>query len=338
VAAGLGVAALVAVTLLPVLFSFELARGRTLSVAAVQADVPGDGTDVLGNHREITRAFSETTVELAESGADVDLVVWSENSTAVDPFKDSETGAAIDRASEAIGVPILVGAMVDSPREKEVLNQGIVWQPDVRGGDRYTKRHPVAYGEYIPFRGSFIPDTYGQLDLIGRDMARGTSVEPLRIAGALVADAICFDVSYDDVIHGQVASGGQLITVQTSNALFIDTAQIDQQFEISRLRAIETGRYVVVAAINGVSGIIAPDGEVVEAAEPRTRAVLVGDVTLADQPTPAVVLGPWTGRAVILVTILASAAALITYRRRARHEHPIPVSGRVPRLQPSSNG
>ena len=49
--------------------------------------------------------------------------------------------------------------------------------------------------------------------------------------------------------------------MQTSNAMFINTAQIDQQFEISRLRAVETGRYVVVAAINGVSGIIAPDGE-----------------------------------------------------------------------------
>ena len=48
--------------------------------------------------------------------------------------------------------------------------------------------------------------------------------------------------------------------MQTSNAMFINTAQIDQQFEISRLRAVETGRYVVVAAINGVSGIVAPDG------------------------------------------------------------------------------
>ena len=188
--------------------------------------------------------------------------MWSENSTAVDPFTDLETRNEITRASDAIGVPILVGGMVDSSREKEVLNQGIVWQPGVGGGDRYTKRHPVPYGEYIPYRGSFIPDTYGQLALIPRDMARGTSLEPLRIAGARVADAICFDVSYDDAIHGQVANGGQLITVQTSNAMFINTAQIDQQFEISRLRAIETGRYVVVAAINGVSGIIAPDGEV----------------------------------------------------------------------------
>lgn len=320
IAAALAVAALVAVTCGPLLATYDIARGRSLTLAAVQADVPGDGTDVLAHHRDITRAFSDATVEFAETGEQVDLVVWSENATAVDPFTDVEARSEITRASNAIGVPILVGAMVDSTREEEVLNQGIVWQPEVGGGDRYTKRHPVPYGEYIPYRGSFIPDTYGQLALIPRDMARGTSLEPLRIAGARVADAICFDVSYDDVIHGQVANGGQLITVQTSNAMFINTAQIDQQFEISRLRAIETGRYVVVAAINGVSGIIAPDGEVVESADPRTRAVIVGEVSLADGLTPAVAMGPWSGRVIVVITFVSIAFVLVTYRRQGRQD------------------
>lgn len=324
-AAILAAAALGIVTCVPSIVSapYDVDGGDTLTIAAVQADVPGDGTDVLAHHRDVTRAFSDLTVDLADSGEQVDLVVWSENSTAVDPFTDVEARGEITRASDAIGVPILVGGMVNSSREKEVLNQGIVWQPGIGGGDRYTKRHPVPYGEYIPYRGSLIPDTYGQLALIPRDMASGTSVEPLRIAGARVADAICFDVAYDDAIHGQVAAGGQLITVQTSNAMFINTAQIDQQFEISRLRAIETGRYVVVAAINGVSGIIAPDGEVIESADPRTRAVLVGDVTLADELTPAVAMGPWPGRVVVSVTIIGLAFIVLTYRR-GQHRPPRP--------------
>ncbi len=333
VAALASIALLVLVTLLPVLVDYDVDRGRTLTVAAVQADVPGDGTDVLAHHRDITRAFSEATVDLAESpdgsGERVDLVVWSENSTAVDPFIDDEARREITAASEAIDVPILVGAMVDSPREKEVLNQGIVWQPEGGGGDRYTKRHPVAYGEYIPYRGSVIPDTYGQLALIPRDMARGTSLQPLRVGGAKVADAICFDVAYDDAVLGQVANGGQLITVQTSNAMFINTAQIDQQFEISRLRAIETGRYVVVAAINGVSGIVAPDGEVLQAADPRTREVLVADVTLADELTPAVAVGPWPGRVIVALTALVIAFIPVTYRLGIRQDRTVADSVRV---------
>ena len=140
----------------------------------------------------------------------------------------------------------------------------------------------MPYGEYIPFRGSLLPDTYGQLALIPRDMARGTSLEPLRIGGALVADAICFDVAYDDVVHGQVAHGGELVTVQTSNAMFINTAQIDQQFEISRLRAVETGRYVVVAAINGVSGHHRPGRQ----RRPERRAAHPGRARRASRARP----------------------------------------------------
>ena len=130
-------------------------------------------------------------------------------------------------------------------------------------------------------------------------MLSGTRITPLTIDGARVAAAICFDVAYDDGIHDQVAEGGQLLTVQTSNAMFIHTNQIEQQFEISRLRALETGRYVAVAAVNGVSGIIAPDGTVVERAGIRTQAVLTADVGLVDEVTPGVRLGPWPGRVAV---------------------------------------
>ena len=329
VAAVTAAGALAVVTLLPLAGSYDAVPGvdtaGQLTVAAVQGDVPGDGTDVPAVHREITANHVALTQDLA---ADVeagevprpDLVVWPENSTAVDPFTDTEVNAGVVAASDAIGVPILVGGMVDSPRTDEVLNQGIVWQPGLGGGDRYTKRHPVPYGEYIPFRGSILPDTYGQLALIPRDMARGTSLEPLRVGEARVADAICFDVAYDDVIHGQLSRGGELVTVQTSNAMFINTAQIDQQFEISRLRAVETGRYVVVAAINGVSGIVAPDGTVVDSAAPRTQDVLLAEVSLVDGLTPGVWMGAWPGRASVAITILCLALALVPYRRHTHRD------------------
>ena len=321
-AAAAVVAALGLATLLPVLATFETASDGSVTVAAVQGDVPGTGTDLVAVHREVTANHVQATLDLADDVATgreprPDLVVWPENSTAVDPFTDGGVNAGIRAASDAIGVPILVGAMADSPRDDEVLNQGIVWNPGRGGGDRYTKRHPVPYGEYIPWRGSLLPATYGKLALIPRDMGSGTRLDPLLIDGALVADAICFDVAYDDGIHAQVARGGQLVTVQTSNAMFIHTSQIDQQFEISRLRALETGRYVVVAATNGVSGIIAPDGEVVASAAPRTRDVLVEDVVLSSTVTPAVRMGLWPGRVMVVVALLASAWSLVPYRRRS---------------------
>ncbi|MFC6285273.1 apolipoprotein N-acyltransferase [Nocardioides sp. GCM10027113] len=306
--------------LLPALAPYDVTlTGEERTVAVVQGDVPGNGDDILLDHRQVTRNHVEATTELADRVASgeapaPDFVLWPENSTAVDPFADGDINASIDAAASAIGVPILVGAMVDAGSE-HVLNQGIVWDPQTGGGDRYTKHNPVPFGEYIPWRSVF-RDNFGRLALIPRDMVKGTRVEPLQVAGTAVGDAICFDVAYDAGIHDQLRAGAELLVVQTSNAMFIHTAQIEQQYEITRLRAIETGRYVLVAATNGVSGVIAPDGSVVAEADPRTRAVLVEQVGLSDELTPAVRIGPWLGRLCAALVGVALLATLFPYVRR----------------------
>ncbi len=319
--------------LAPSFTTYPIGSDGTATVAAVQGNVPGDGSDILADFRQVTRNHVDATVQLA---ADVaagraerpDFVIWPENSTAVDPFSDRETHAGIEEASAAIGVPILVGAIADGPEPDQVLNQGIVWNPVTGAGDRYTKRHPVAMGEYIPFRNGLLTRFVSRLALVPRDMSAGTRTTPLRIADTLVADAICFDVGYDDGFTDQIDRGAQLVVVQTSNALFIHTDQIQQQFAMSRLRALETGRTVVVASVNGISGVIAPDGSVVDRAETRTTSVLLDTVPLARGVTPGTRFGPalgWISAAVALVAALVAAlvgaassrrTGDVTYRRR----------------------
>lgn len=324
-----GLAGLAAVTLAPVLVPFHVGESATTTVAVVQGDVPGTGLDVVAVNREVTDNHVRLTRELAAAVAagerpQPDLVVWPENSTAVDPFGDAGVNAGIVAATDAIGVPVLVGAMANDPLDDtQVLNQGIVFRPGLGSGDRYTKRHPVPYGEYIPFRGSLIPESYGKLRMVPRDMVRGTSLEPIRVGEALVADAICFDVAYDEGIGGQVARGAQLVTVQTSNAMFSRTGQLAQQFEISRLRALETGRWVVVAAINGISGVVRPDGEVVASVPARGQEVLVETVGLSTAITPAVRVGVWPARLVLVFLVVHTTWELVTYRRRRRRDRTV---------------
>ena len=328
-----GVAAVIAV---PLVRPYDASPTSHVTVASVQGNVPGDGTDVLAHYRQITHQHADETSRLA---ADVaagrtprpDFVVWPENSTAIDPFEDQEMRSDIQEAVAAIDVPLLAGVVVDGG-PKHVLNQGIVFDPVTGAGDRYTKWHPVPFGEYIPWRWLF-GTHLAQLNQIPRDMVRGTRVTPLEIAGVKVADAICFDVAYDDGLYAQVSHGGQLVVVQTSNAMFIHTDQIDQQFAISRLRAIETHRYVVVAAINGLTGVIAPDGSVVTSTPPRTMSYDIARVGLFDVVTPAVRIGPWVGRAcvglVVIGLIWALALGSGQYRRTRR---PASVADPVPAL------
>ncbi|TNM39753.1 apolipoprotein N-acyltransferase [Nocardioides albidus] len=334
----------------PAVVPYDVPEAGSATVAVVQGDVPGPGNDILWDHEQVTRNHVDATIGLADDVAAgraprPDFVLWPENSTAVDPFEPGRVNTGIREAVEAAQVPVVVGGIVDDGA-KHVLNQGIVWDPVTGAGDRYTKHHPVPYGEYIPFRDIWDPK-FGQLALITRDMRSGTRTEPLRVAGVGLGDAICFDVAYDDVMPPQVRDGAELLTVQTSNASFIFTHQIEQQFAITRLRAIEAGRWLAVASTNGQTGVISPDGSVVASARPRTTAVLVERVGLSTALTPAMRLGPWPARILGLLTIGALVSGAVTYRRRRELDGPTlenepedqpdrhPAEPRVPSPDPS---
>lgn len=319
-------AGLVVLLAVPALAPYEPDEVDTTTVAVVQGDVPGPGNDILYDSDQVTANHVDATVDLAADVAagDVerpDFVLWPENSTASDPFGREVIGDGIRRAAAAIDVPILVGAIVDGGPD-HVLNQGIVWDPVTGAGERYTKRHPVPYGEYIPFR-KYVDFNFGELARIRRDMLSGTREEPLTVAGVPVVDAICFDIAYDDGLKAQLDHGGQLLAVQTSNATFIETDQIDQQFAITRLRAIESGRWLVVASTNGVSGVVAPDGSVVATADPRTTAVMVEEVGLVRDVPLGIALGGWVGRVCIGLTLLGLLLAMLAYRRSRTLPRPV---------------
>jgi apolipoprotein N-acyltransferase len=216
---------------------------------------------------------------------------------------------------KTIGVPTLVGAVVNGPDADHVQNMGIVWDPEKGPGQQYVKRHPVPFGEYIPFRG-LLTKFIKRLDQIPRDFARGTFDSVVDVGPVRVGDVICFEVAYDGLIRDAIEGGGQLLVVQTNNATYTGTGQLEQQFAISRYRAIETGRTVVVAATNGISGVVEPDGTVVAKTGQRTRAVLDERVELGDGVTLGVRIGLWV-ELVMCGLALACVAASRLGRRRA---------------------
>nr|WP_236757768.1 apolipoprotein N-acyltransferase [Aeromicrobium sp. PE09-221] len=294
----------------------------TATVAAVQGGVPGDGRDLAANHRQVTRNHVEATSDLARrlTGEERDslaLVVWPENATAVDPVRDPLAGAEIREAVAAIDAPLLAGSILDGPDQSKAYNRGLLWLPDGTRAGVYTKTHLVPFGEYIPWR-PLIEGWSSRFDRIPRDMLPGNDEGPIDVQGMLVADAICFDVAYDDVLPRQVARGAQLAVVQTSNATFTGTSQPEQQFAMTRARAVELGRSIVVASTNGVSGIIRPDGSVVRRAPSGPAATLVAAVPLAEVITPAIRLQFMRSAGLHAAGFLGLAFALARWSRQ-RH-------------------
>ncbi len=289
--------------------------GEQVTVAAVQGNVPGAGMDAFAERRAVLDNHVAATKQLADDVAagelaQPDVVIWPENASDIDPFQDRPAYDAIDRAVRALGVPTLVGAVISGPDPEHLQNIGVVWDPTAGPGERYVKRHPVPFGEYVPFR-AFLTTFVDRLGQVPLDFARGDTAGVLDLGDVRIGDVICFEVAYDGLIRDVVDGGAQLLVVQTNNATYTGTGQLEQQFAISRYRAIETGHSVVVAATNGISGIISSDGTVLAISAPKTRAVLEAELTLATGSTPGARGGFWVEALLaVLGAVLAAAAGL----------------------------
>ncbi|WP_406055005.1 apolipoprotein N-acyltransferase [Kribbella sp. NBC_00889] len=295
-------------------------NGKTVTAAMVQGNVPGKGLEFLGRARTVTRNHLAATLDLqkrVEEGTEAkpDVVIWPENSTDIDPFQDSETRADIEEAVKAVGVPILVGAVLDGPGPNERQTTGVVWDPVSGPGQIYAKRHPVPFGEYIPFRDQLLP-YIKRLEMIGRQTAPGKVPGVMPIRGVTYGDVICFELAYDKVISDVVKGGAQVLVVQTNNATYGDTGQPEQQFAITRMRAIETGRTVLIASTSGISGVIRPNGKVEHKSGQFVRDVYVANVPIRDTETLAIKLGSWPQWILTGLGIVGIVLALVARRRR----------------------
>jgi apolipoprotein N-acyltransferase len=119
-----------------------------------------------------------------------------------------------------------------------------------------------------------------------------------------------------------------VLIVQTNNATYSGTGQPEQQFAITRMRAIETGRTVLIASTSGISGVIRPDGTVEHKSAQFSRDVYVAQVPLKDGQTLATVIGGWPQWILSALGLLGLVLALVA-RRRTRGETtpPPPASG-----------
>jgi apolipoprotein N-acyltransferase len=289
-------------------------------VGLVQATVPGDGTDVAANHRLVTDSLAAETRTLVQGmdGASLDLVLWPENATAVDPADDPIAAGALEAAVDMADAPLLAGAVVDGPTAGTALNQSLLWTATGEVVGRYTKQRLVPFGEYVPLR-PLAERLSNRVQAIRRDMVPGPAPSPLPVGPMRLATALCFDIAYDDVVRDQVAEGANLVAVQTSNAMFLGTAQPEQQWQVSRARALEVGRAIVVSSVNGVSGAVMPDGRVLTRLPERIAGSDVVRVPLSHELTWATRVGAWPIRTVWFVGLMALLVAVVS---RLRTDHP----------------
>ncbi|MEU5645398.1 apolipoprotein N-acyltransferase [Streptomyces milbemycinicus] len=300
--------------------------GARARVAVVQGNVPRARTmeeqvrvqQVAENHIAATRQLARDI--RAGRTPRPDLVLWPENATDTDPRTDPLLRDQISDVVADLGIPLVVGAILDAPGDR-IRNTGLLWRPDTGPGRYYTKQHLVPFGEYIPLRDTF--GGLGKLQLIPRDFIPGSGPVRLDAGRVRLAESICYEVAYDSQVRGAVRTGANLLAVPTNNATYMrdgNIAEPEQQLAMSRLRAVEHDRAVLVASTTGISAIVAPDGTVTQATGPWTRRVLTGTVSLRTTTTLATRLGPAPEAAFALA---ACAAVVLGLRRRSTPSRPV---------------
>jgi apolipoprotein N-acyltransferase len=303
------------------------AEAGTLAVGAVQGNVGEPGLGSFANRAEVLNNHLQGTLALLDQvePGDLDVVLWPENGSDLDPQTTPDVARAIDDAAREVGAPILVGAQ-EYPETGGRYNVSLLWEPGAGVVDRYAKQHPAPFGEYIPLR-PLLRVFSDQVDRVSIDMIPGTETGVVDLASERLGRTvplgvvICFEVAYDGLVNDAVDAGAEVLVVPTNNASFGYTAESTQQLAMSRLRAVATGRATVQVSTVGVSGVIAPDGALLQSTGLFTADQLVADLPLRTSLTPAVRAGDWPGRVVELLALgllAAGVASAVRERRTVR--------------------
>lgn len=296
----------------------------SVQVGYVQGNAPGGGVYGLGAPRTLTRNHLSETERLAAKiqAGEVpkpDFVVWPENGTDMDPFEDAQTNQMVKAAVAAVDVPILIGTITDGPGPNERQTAAIVWDPVTGAQARYDKRNLVPFGEWVPAR-SILEPLFPIVAYVGAQSIPGTGPGLLDVVlpdrTIKVGDLICWELAYDATVHDTVLAGAQINVVQSSNAMYVGTSQVDQQFAITRARAAELRREILVVTTTGISGLIRPDGSVAFTLPEFQPASGVVELPLRSGLTPAVQYSDALELVGFWATLLA--LAWIAWRQRGR--------------------
>jgi apolipoprotein N-acyltransferase len=306
----IGVGVVVLVVALAAVAPSGHSTGQTLRVAVVQGGGPQGTRAADTNARDVVERHLAATATI-QPGT-VDVVVWPENVIDVADFSTSRELTEVAAEAERIGAPFAVGITDDAPDGNGFRNAQVVVTADGDIVDRYDKVRRVPYGEYVPLRGllEFFGAPVGQ---IPRDAVAGTGPAFVDLpTGERLGVVISWEVFFGNRARDGAQHGAQVIINPTNGSSYTGTVLQTQQVASSRLRAVETGRWVAQAAPTGFSAFIDSDGHVHDRTGVSEQRVIVDTVDLREGRTWYTRLGDWPF-AMVFALVLAGA----TWRARA---------------------
>ncbi len=240
----------------------------------------GTQTGELELHANLTR-------EALRAGP-ASLIIWPEGSVPVAP-----TDPSVSSALSALGTPAIIGAPTFEGARR--FNSAYGFAERITG--RFDKLKLVPFGEFFPLRETLTllyDPIFSSLGLPGlRGTTAGTTLKPLALGQIRAATYICYESAFPEMARTLVSSGANLLVNISNDAWFGAGVGAEQHFQMGRVRAIETRRYLARAGNDGVTAVVDSNGRVVTRLPRFSPGVLRGSVALLGDLTPFVRFGDW---------------------------------------------
>ena len=257
--------------------------GEPLNVMLVQANIPQEEKWIRSNLKNILQTY----IDLSQDSDKADLLIWPE--TAIPTFYKTASvllSPFIEQLKQSntamiSGIPTMY-LDPEHPKGRRYTNSLALF---AGGSGSYDKQRLVPFGEYVPLENQ-LRGLIDFFDLPMSEFSLGSANQPLLDAGeAKIAPFICYEIAYPELVRHNSLNSDLLLTV-SNDTWFSHSIAPTQHLQIARMRALETGRWLIRSTNNGISALINPEG-VISATTPQyEQAVLVGNVHRMEGLTP----------------------------------------------------
>jgi len=256
--------------------------GEAIKVSLLQGNIPQEKKWKPDYYQPTLDIYQQLT----EQSWDSDLIIWPE--TAIPGYFAS--------AAEEVIEPLRVQALMEKSAlliggfyydfDTEVTYNSVLSIDNKEGSAIYAKRHLVPFSEYFPFLGH-LEWLREWIQLPYDSVGQGTGSNTLRILNMDAQISIC----YEDVYGNEIIDGlpkAKLLVNLSNDGWFTGSIEPAQHMQIARMRALETGRYLLRATNNGVSGIIDHKGQLISTADQYIQTTIKGEAQPFAGETPYV--------------------------------------------------
>ena len=175
----------------------------------------------------------------------------------------------------------------------------------------YRKQHLVPFGEFTPPAFAW---TLALLRIPMSSFSPGAAGQaPLALAGQRVAVNICYEDVFGEELIRALPEATLLVNL-SNTAWFGDSLAQPQHLQIARMRALETGRFMLRATNTGMTAIVNPRGGLERVLPPFSEGALVAEVRGHTGATPYV---RWGNAPALLLVVAGLVVPLLGLRRSA---------------------